>query len=75
MMAPVRFELIEAMRSIAPCSIRELALALDRPADTLYPHVRQLLKIGVVLDELSDEQSSYLGIPKDGPFKPEHYRY
>jgi predicted transcriptional regulator len=50
MMAPVRFELIEAMRSIAPCSIRELALALDRPADTLYPHVRQLLKIGVVLD-------------------------
>jgi adenosylhomocysteinase len=32
-------------------------------------------KIGVQLDELSDEQASYLGIPKDGPFKGEHYRY
>ena len=34
-----------------------------------------LAKIGVELDELTDEQSSYLGIPKSGPFKPEHYRY
>ncbi len=32
-------------------------------------------KIGVTLDELSDAQSEYLGIPKDGPYKPEHYRY
>ena len=34
-----------------------------------------LKKIGVVLDELSPEQSAYLGLPKEGPFKPEHYRY
>jgi len=34
-----------------------------------------LAKIGVVLDELTTEQAAYLGIPKDGPFKPEHYRY
>ncbi len=34
-----------------------------------------LAKIGVVLDELTDAQSSYLGITKEGPFKPEHYRY
>ena len=34
-----------------------------------------LKKIGVVLDELTEEQSSYLGISKVGPFKPEHYRY
>jgi hypothetical protein len=50
MMAPVRFEMLEAMRSLAPCSVREMALAIDRPADTLYPHLRQLLRIGVVLD-------------------------
>ena len=50
MMAPVRFELLEAMRTIAPCSARELALALDRPADALYPHLRVLLRIGVVQD-------------------------
>ena len=34
-----------------------------------------LAKIGVELDELTEEQASYLGIPKAGPFKPEHYRY
>ena len=34
-----------------------------------------LAKIGVVLDELTTEQSAYLGIPKEGPFKPEYYRY
>ncbi|MFN7430034.1 MAG: helix-turn-helix domain-containing protein [bacterium] len=50
MMAPVRFEILEAMRSLAPCSVREIALAIDRPSDTLYPHLRHLLKIGVVLD-------------------------
>lgn len=34
-----------------------------------------LKKIGVELTELSDRQSTYLGIGKMGPFKPEHYRY
>jgi adenosylhomocysteinase len=34
-----------------------------------------LKKIGVVLEELTTEQSKYLGISKDGPFKPEMYRY
>jgi adenosylhomocysteinase len=34
-----------------------------------------LSKIGVVLEELTDAQSEYLGISKEGPFKPEHYRY
>jgi adenosylhomocysteinase len=32
-------------------------------------------KIGVELDELTTEQADYLGITKNGPFKPEHYRY
>jgi adenosylhomocysteinase len=34
-----------------------------------------LAKIGVVLDELTNDQSAYLGIPKEGPYKPEMYRY
>ncbi len=34
-----------------------------------------LAKIGVELDELTNEQAAYLGIPKEGPFKAEHYRY
>lgn len=34
-----------------------------------------LAKIGVELDELTDEQANYLGIPKEGPFKSDTYRY
>ncbi len=32
-------------------------------------------RIGVRLSELSQEQADYIGVPKDGPFKPDHYRY
>jgi adenosylhomocysteinase len=34
-----------------------------------------LAKIGVELDVLTPDQAAYLGIPQQGPFKPEHYRY
>eukprot|EP01147_Barroeca_monosierra_P007997 gene7998-719_t len=34
-----------------------------------------LEKLGVKLTKLSKDQSEYLGIPAEGPFKPEHYRY
>lgn len=34
-----------------------------------------LAKIGVVLDELTAAQAEYLGIPQNGPFKADHYRY
>lgn len=35
-------------------------------------HLEQL---GVKLTVLTDEQAEYLGIPVEGPYKPEHYRY
>jgi adenosylhomocysteinase len=31
--------------------------------------------LGVKLTKLSDEQSAYIGVPVDGPYKPDHYRY
>ncbi|MDP2625036.1 MAG: adenosylhomocysteinase [Candidatus Peregrinibacteria bacterium] len=34
-----------------------------------------LEKLGVKLDTLTPEQSKYLGISAEGPYKPEHYRY
>jgi adenosylhomocysteinase len=34
-----------------------------------------LAKIGVKLTKLSERQSTYLGLPVEGPFKPDHYRY
>jgi adenosylhomocysteinase len=35
----------------------------------------QLAKLGAMLTELTDEQAKYIGVKKDGPFKPDHYRY
>jgi adenosylhomocysteinase len=34
-----------------------------------------LAKIGVELDELSEDQATYIGVKKEGPFKPDYYRY
>jgi adenosylhomocysteinase len=34
-----------------------------------------LERIGAKLTELSEQQASYIGVPKDGPYKPAHYRY
>ena len=34
-----------------------------------------LEKIGVRLTRLTEEQAKYIGVPVDGPYKPEHYRY
>jgi adenosylhomocysteinase len=35
----------------------------------------QLKKLGAMLTELTDEQAKYIGVKREGPFKPEHYRY
>jgi len=43
---------------------------LDEKVATLH-----LAKLGVKLTKLSDEQSEYLGLPQEGPYKPDHYRY
>lgn len=50
--------------------VYRLSKKLDEEVARLH-----LEQIGVKLTVLSDEQSEYLGIPKDGPYKPEHYRY
>lgn len=34
-----------------------------------------LEKLGVKLDRLTQKQADYLGVPIDGPYKPDHYRY
>jgi len=35
----------------------------------------QLSKLDAMLTELSDEQARYIGVPKHGPYKSDHYRY
>jgi adenosylhomocysteinase len=34
-----------------------------------------LEKIGVKLTKLTPSQAEYIGVPVEGPYKPEHYRY
>ena len=34
-----------------------------------------LAKLGVKLTKMSKDQADYIGVPEQGPFKPEHYRY
>jgi adenosylhomocysteinase len=53
----------------------------ERKVYTLPKHLDEevarlhLEKLGVKLTTLSEEQADYLGIPVEGPYKPEHYRY
>jgi adenosylhomocysteinase len=34
-----------------------------------------LEKLGAQMEALNEKQAAYLGVPKEGPYKPEHYRY
>lgn len=50
--------------------VYRLSKKLDEEVARLH-----LEQIGVKLTKLTDEQAEYLGVPKEGPYKPEHYRY
>jgi len=53
----------------------------ERKVYTLPKHLDEkvallhLEKVGATLTRLSDKQSAYIGVPQQGPFKPEQYRY
>ena len=53
----------------------------ERRVYTLPKHLDEevarlhLDKVGAKLTQLTEEQSAYLGVPVEGPFKPDHYRY
>ena len=53
-----------------PIGVYTLPKSLDEEVARLH-----LAKVGAKLEKLSKDQASYLGIPVDGPFKPNHYRY
>lgn len=53
-----------------PIGVYVLPKHLDEEVAALH-----LGRLGAKLDRLTRNQANYLGIPKDGPFKPEHYRY
>jgi adenosylhomocysteinase len=51
-------------------TVTMLPKALDEEVARLH-----LEHLGVKLTKLSQEQADYIGVPVDGPYKPEHYRY
>jgi adenosylhomocysteinase len=51
-------------------SVYRLPKRLDEEVARLH-----LEKIGVKLTTLTQKQADYIGVPIDGPYKPEHYRY
>jgi adenosylhomocysteinase len=53
-----------------PVGVYILPKALDEKVARL-----QLSRLGAMLTELSDEQAAYIGVPKEGPYKSDHYRY
>ena len=53
-----------------PVGVYMLPKHLDEKVARLH-----LQKLGVAIDELTDDQASYLGLAVEGPYKPEHYRY
>jgi adenosylhomocysteinase len=52
------------------CRVYTLPKHLDEKVARLH-----LDKLGVKLTKLSKDQADYLGVPLDGPYKPDHYRY
>jgi adenosylhomocysteinase len=61
---------LHTKRADYPTAVYTLPKVLDEKVARLH-----LDSLGVKLTELSAEQSSYLGIPVAGPYKPAHYRY
>jgi adenosylhomocysteinase len=53
----------------------------DKGVYTLPKHLDEkvarlhLKKLGARLTEMTKDQAEYLGIPMEGPYKPNHYRY
>ena len=61
---------IELWKNDYQTDVYRLPKHLDEEVARL--HLEQL---GVKLTKLSKEQADYIGVPENGPFKPEHYRY
>jgi adenosylhomocysteinase len=64
--------------------LAQIALATGAPEIGVYVLPKELDEevarlhlnhLGVKLTKLTDEQADYIGVPKDGPYKPDHYRY
>ena len=65
-----QIELFAQHRRLRPKQVYVLPKHLDEKVARLH-----LDALGVKLTKLTDEQAEYLGVPVEGPYKPDHYRY
>ncbi|XP_002739224.1 adenosylhomocysteinase-like [Saccoglossus kowalevskii] len=63
---------IELFNNKAKYSIGVHSLPKKRDEEVAFSHLE---KLGIKLTHLTVEQAEYLGIPQNGPYKPNHYRY
>tara|TARA_B100001123_G_scaffold417666_1_gene520712 strand:+ start:4008 stop:5327 length:1320 start_codon:yes stop_codon:yes gene_type:complete len=66
---------------LAQIELWQNSSSYDRKVYVLPKHLDErvarlhLDKLGVTLTTMTDEQSNYIGVPTEGPFKPDYYRY
>src|SRR4051812_4900876 len=52
--SPIRQDILDAVTAIGPCSVAQLAVALGKPADGLYYHIRRLLDVALLMEVAGD---------------------
>ncbi|HZW73896.1 MAG TPA: adenosylhomocysteinase, partial [Caldimonas sp.] len=65
-----QIELFTQRTKYEPGQVYVLPKHLDEKVARLH-----LKKVGAMLTELTDEQAAYIGVAKEGPYKPDTYRY
>ena len=71
--SPLRQEIVDALQAEGPCSIAELAGRLERSPDSLYYHVRALLRLGLLTERNGLRAAP--GLVVDVPVRPMRIRY
>jgi DNA-binding transcriptional ArsR family regulator len=72
--SPARQDIVDALEAAGPCSVRELADLIGRPADALYYHLKVLRRVGL-LSQVASAGSADPGAVVDVTLRPLSLRY
>jgi adenosylhomocysteinase len=70
-----------ANQVLAQIELAQNSAKYDKQVYVLPKHLDEMVarlhlaQIGVKLTKLTPAQAAYIGIPAEGPYKPDHYRY
>jgi len=71
---PARQEIVDTLDAAGPCSVARLAQLVGRPADSLYHHLRRLVRVGLVVEERRKEGRHVFAVYRLG-VRPLKLRY